>query len=118
MYLYTLFVKKWYIKINKKTEGPFTLEELSKDVRIYPNMWVRKRYTLFWKKAKEFKELVPLFKNYYFFENKMLDDDANSICSLDSLAIQSSVKPLSPFWEWLILLGIMFLLYLIFWFSR
>lgn len=54
--------KVWYIWIDKKTEGPYSVFQLKRDYRFTPETWVWREGMNEWLKAGEVEELRPLFE--------------------------------------------------------
>jgi len=56
-------MRQWYIKLNDLEEGPFSIEELKKDLRITPETLVRKKGWTEWLPIGEVKELKEIFED-------------------------------------------------------
>lgn len=53
--------KIWYIDIDGKSEGPFSVDDLSRDLRITPDTLVWKAGFKSWKPMREVPELKEVF---------------------------------------------------------
>ena len=53
--------KEWYIFWDQKEEGPYAREELCRDPRLSPDLWVRKAPSQQWVKARFVEELQSAF---------------------------------------------------------
>lgn len=51
----------WYIRINNKVEGPYSVSELKRDRRITPDTWVRKEGETAWLRIRDIPELKEFF---------------------------------------------------------
>lgn len=56
-------LKEWFILINGKEEGPYSLLNLRYDRRITPETLVRKAGEHTWKPIGKIKELRPIFED-------------------------------------------------------
>jgi hypothetical protein len=56
-------IKQWYLIIDQKQEGPFSLIEMKRDWRITPDTLVWKEGFKKWIPARQVKELEELFKD-------------------------------------------------------
>ncbi len=58
-----LIEPQWYLLIEKRQWGPYSLAELKKDPRFTPDTLVRKKGTKTWTQARFIPELKQLFKD-------------------------------------------------------
>lgn len=109
--------KKWFISIDGKAKGPYTLQELKTMPRISPDTLVCPEGGEKWEIAGHFSELHVLF------EEESQDTEEDEIESLDSekesyapvddeLALDSGLDPIDPNFIYLYALLIILILYL------
>jgi len=103
--------KIWFIHLNNKTEGPFTIIELKIDKRLTPDTLVWKEGFDGWKRIKEVEELKDLFE-----EEELTPSDELPLGSLPSdseitLGIQKE-PPFLLFWVIVLMLVFGYMTYL------
>lgn len=101
-------MKEWYIKINNHEEGPFTLAQLKRDMRITPDTLVWKKGFKRWKQIREVKELSKLFKDEEKPpEKKKKGDNGSKIKKGDEVI----AIPYDPFQFWWLLVILILLVF-------
>lgn len=105
--------KIWYILINQKEEGPFSVRELKQDKRITPDTLARKINWDQWRAIREIPELKGLFREY---EPPTQTDEeekkgADKQIAQDELVLDFGEEP--PYLLW-VLIALISLLYVFF----
>ena len=104
--------KKWYVLINNKREGPFSITELKRDLRLTPDTLVWREGFLLWKKMRDVPELLELFQDEKEPDSKKLPiNNGITQANQDELVLDIGQQP--PFLIWILLAAIV-LLYAIF----
>lgn len=114
-------MKKWYIRIVENVEGPYSFEDLKRDVRITPDTPIWAEGFEKWQLARDVPELDALF-----FDEEKVKSDENEIdeseCELnkfipsqDSLAVDIKQDPPYLYWLLVVLLTLIFFLIEMFW---
>lgn len=111
--------KIWFIQINGKEEGPYTIQELKNDSRITPDTLVRKIQSDDWKPARYVLELQEIFKDEKPNETQEEESKKAGIegAALNDLVVLS-LKENTPnflFWIVITLLVLSYILYQINW---
>lgn len=109
--------KEWYIIINRKQEGPFTLLELRRNPYVTPDTLVWKDGFKDWRKARSVVELKQIFQDeeeepippHEKFKPKIIKEELPQ----DDIVVTLSGDPFS-FFIWAII-TILVLIYLYFW---
>jgi hypothetical protein len=116
--------KVWFISIEDNVEGPFSLEDLKKDLRITPDTLVWKEGFTKWLLLKDVPEAADVFKDEVSPDsldepvNPASETDHNQLAMPNKLAngelvLPPQALPPFPFWIFLIIFLIVYTLYLI-----
>lgn len=102
--------KCWFLLLNGKKEGPFSLEELRKNPWLTPDTWVWKEGFVSWVKARDVTELKTLFKDPSSKKPQEEDDvdseEKKSTLPSDEIAIDMQGDP--SFWFWILIFLLIF----------
>lgn len=105
--------QKWYIKIDGKQQGPFSLEELKKQKNLTPETLCCKEGDDKWKPISSFNELEEIFQDR--LKGKESDDIiADGLSKEGELTIQAEQSP-NPFLLYFLIL-ILLLMYMLYYF--
>lgn len=107
--------KEWFIFIENKKEGPFSFQDLKKDLRITPDTWVWKKGFTNWKKIREVEELKELFE-----EEKPAEEEEEEVekkkkrlpFSKGEIALDMQGDP--SFWFWILILILLTYIFMLF----
>lgn len=109
--------KIWYINIDGKQEGPFSILDLKKDTRITPETLVWKEGFPNWKPIGQVPELKDVFADESPNEEKKPEETKKSspILPQDEIVLDMRNEP--PYFFWLLLLVAILVYFLtqIFW---
>lgn len=92
--------KIWFIHVTNETEGPFTKDELRRDLRLNPDTLVWREGFSDWMKIKDADELKDLFEEKV--APKPEESPLESLPSNDELALRIQKEP--PFIFFLLLI--------------
>lgn len=109
-----MMIKEWYILIDEKQEGPYSLADLRKESRLTPDTLVWKPGFEKWLPAGEVAELRKLFKD---LEESEEEPAIPRIPDDDTLTLRSE-PPYFYFWIVLTLIAITYAFYHLFTFSH
>jgi len=105
--------KIWFININAKQEGPYSLYELKRDVRITPDIFVWKEGFDQWKRIRDVPELKSLFEDENASnENEPIQFEPKKKLPGDEVLVEGGgLEP--PYFFWLIIafLAILYAIY-------
>ncbi len=91
----------WYIEIFRGVEGPFTKEQLKKDSRLTPDIYVWREGFEQWKKVKDVPELDDLFE-----DEVVIQEDQHDVALTehldDEIVLENQAGP-PPYIYWILL---------------
>ncbi|MBA3817076.1 MAG: DUF4339 domain-containing protein [Parachlamydiaceae bacterium] len=110
--------KIWFIVLKEKKEGPFSIIELKRDIRITPDTLVWKEGFSNWKKMREVEELKEVFSDEN--ENpKKTDDLIDKPCLIitpqDEIILDLQKEPPYLLWILIVLLLLLYVTFQFFW---
>lgn len=104
--------KIWYILINNKREGPFSIIELKRDSRLTPDTHVWRDGWTSWQKVRDVPELEELFHDDEEPDLKKLPiKNGITKANQDELVLDMGQQP--PYLLWVLLAAII-VLYVVF----
>ncbi|MFA6916680.1 MAG: DUF4339 domain-containing protein [Parachlamydiales bacterium] len=95
--------KIWYLWVNGKEEGPFSLAEVQSHPALTPDLYVRKEGSDKWTPARHVPELQRLFEDPQEIAPEIKKTPLLNPAG-DELTL--SYQDPSSFWFWLLVLGI------------
>lgn len=109
--------KIWYIKVNSKPEGPFSILELKRDWRITPDTLVWREGFEKWVPIRNVVELREVFKD----ERDDEDEEEKKVLfpktpNKDEIALDMRSEPPYLFWALIFLLILIYFLTQMIWF--
>lgn len=109
--------KIWFININGKREGPFSISDLKRDLRITPDTLVWREGFAEWKKMRDVQELKEVFADE---KSKDKEDLNGKGCLLatprDEIILDLRKEPPYLFWMMMIiLLALLYATFQFFW---
>lgn len=103
----------WFININGQVEGPFTIDELKKDMRLNPDTLVWRKGFKEWLLIRNVPELSDLFKEEIEKEEEETVDEVKktkSTLTFDEIALNiQSEPPLFKFWLLVFLISLTYI---------
>lgn len=107
-------LKEWFIFVDEKEEGPFSISQLKCDKRITPDTLARHINSVRWQPIKQIPELKEVFKDEE--SQPLIKETDKSLPRGDELAIDVDQDP-SPWLYFLLLLAIIltYVFYQLFW---
>jgi hypothetical protein len=81
----------WFVDINNKAEGPFTIREMKREERITPDTLVWKEGFPAWVHAKDVRELDSLFKDRSSDDEDQDSDEDRDLTSEKNLTDEELV---------------------------
>jgi GYF domain 2 len=105
--------KIWYIIFNGQVEGPYSIDDLKKDLRITPDTFVWKEGFDSWKRIKDVLELSPLFQDKDVETQESLAD--KEAASLQEELVLEWGEPPNFFWIFIALVIIAYFVGQLFW---
>lgn len=101
--------KCWYVLINSKKEGPFSLLDLRRDDRITPDTLVWKEGFSTWIPARHVPELKALFEEEHPEDSTQEEEESLQISRQfpqEEIALNTQRDP--SFWFWILIILIIF----------
>jgi hypothetical protein len=102
--------KTWYIKINGKQQGPYTLQQLKWNHQVTPDTLVWDPKTSSWVPLRKIPELQEIFKDPEDNGEEKDEDKTKSKKLSSTLVLEMPAEP--PQFIWLLLAAAMLLLIL------
>jgi hypothetical protein len=110
--------KIWFINIKGQKEGPFSIFDLKRDLRITPDTMVWKEGFSKWKKIRDVQELKEVFADEKQSKKNLLDKNHVALTSQEEIILDLRKDPPYFFWMLIILLAIaLYVSTQIFWFK-
>lgn len=107
--------KIWFINIKGKKEGPFSLFDLKRDLRITPDTFVWKEGFSKWKKIRDVQELKEVFADEKTGKDRMVDKGQLILTPQEEIILDLRKEPPYLFWILIILLMLLYVTIQIFW---
>lgn len=107
--------KVWFICIDGKREGPFSVQDLKRDHRLSPDTLVWKEGFSKWKKIRHVPELKEVFFDEKTDQDNLIEKAQLIVTPRDEIILDLQKEPPYLFWLLIALLLLLYATFQFFW---